>query len=69
MATYRANRDGQVKGVYVHAGELFETDEDRDFSWADRIDEPPVADVFGDEDATPEPAEKPAPKPKKAKGK
>lgn len=69
MATYRANRDGMVGTSYIHAGEIFETDEERKFSWADRIDEPPVKDVFGEEDATPEPAEKPAPKPKKAKGK
>jgi hypothetical protein len=69
MAKYRANRDGQVNGTYIHAGEIFYTDEDRAFSWADRIDEPPADDVFGDGDGASEPVAKPAPKTKKAKGK
>ena len=64
MALYLAKRDGLIGVAYIHAGEVFSADLDRDPSWAERVNPPEKG-----ESNTEEPVEKPAPKTKKAKGK
>jgi len=63
MALYKAKRDGLVGASYIHAGEVFSAEFDRDPSWAERVDDP----MEGASEE--EPVEKPVPKTKKAKGK
>ena len=63
MPTYRARKDGLVGTSYIHEGEVFTTEEDRVFSWADKLE-----DSEPETSETEEPA-KPAPKTKKSKGK